>query len=104
MNYVNAAFECIAAIFGWISVFKLLKEQRVQGVFGPAFVLSAVWACTAVFYYVNHADTASALFCSIRALAYVVWCCLWGHYSTQPTVRVPLRVVRGGKSGTKTGS
>lgn len=85
-SHANALFEFVSAVLTWVSVGKLAQEKRVQGVFAPSFLLSAVWAVVGVPYYLSHTDYWSAGPCFIRALGLVVWSCLWLHYKLKPVV------------------
>ena len=78
MNLLNASFELIAAVLGWISVYKLYQSKIVAGVYAPSIVFSALWGFCAIPYYFSHGDLWSAVSCSIRVLALVSWSCLWG--------------------------
>ena len=95
VNLLNCAFETIAAILGWVSVWKLAHQKTVVGVFAPSFVFSALWAICAVPYYVVHADLLSASACSFRALALLSWSFMWIHFSQKVPGKKPnLRLVQ----------
>lgn len=79
-SLANAALETLAAVFAWASVFQLTKEKRVQGVFAPSFLLSAVWAFVAIGYYLDHKDYFSVVPCAVRTLGLAAWSALWAHY------------------------
>jgi hypothetical protein len=93
VNLVNAIFETLGSIFGWLSVLKLARSKTVSGVFAPSFAVSAAWAVAAIPYYWVHEDKASASICVTRALAYIVWTVLWCHFSLQPRKKPDLRLV-----------
>lgn len=93
MNLLNSCFEAIAALLGWISVYKLYRQRQVTGVFAPSFVFSALWSCTAIFYYASHNDMFSSFFCCLRAGALIVWSCLWAHFSLSGPQPQKLRLI-----------
>lgn len=93
MNSVNATFELLASVFGWLSVIRLTQTKAVQGVFAPSFLVSAAWAVSAIFYYSAHDDVVSAAICVTRAAAYVVWSCMWLHFSQRAPGKPSLRLV-----------
>lgn len=93
LNLLNAAFELVASIFGWASVFQLAKNKAVRGVFAPTFLVSAAWAISAIGYYYSHDDVVSAAICVTRAAAYVVWSVMWLHFSQRAPGKPSLRLV-----------
>lgn len=93
LNTLNAIFELLASVFGWLSVLRLSRAKAVRGVFAPTFLVSAAWAISAIGYYWSHDDAISAAICVTRAAAYVVWSCMWLHFSQRTPGQPKLRLV-----------
>lgn len=79
-TYVNAAFEVLAAIAAWVSVSRLIRSRRVQGVFLGQVALSGIWGLCAIPYYLSHGDHLSLVGACARDLATGVWLVLAWRY------------------------
>lgn len=79
-SHANATFELVQAVLTWVSVFRLLQEKKVQGVYAPTILFSTVWAIVALPYYATHNDFLSLVPCTARALGLAVWSVTYFHF------------------------
>ena len=79
-TYVNAAFEIAAACAAWVSVARLRRSGRAQGVFYGQVALSGVWGLVAIPYYLSHGDHLSLVGACARDTATATWLVLAWTY------------------------
>lgn len=80
ISHLNAAFEAVAAVLAWVSVYRLHRDRRVSGVFVGQILFSLVWGLLCPFYYIEHGDYLSMVGACARDAATAVWLLLfWAH-------------------------
>lgn len=50
-DLINATFELVGAILGWINVRQILRDREVKGVYWPVTAFFAAWGYWNLAYY-----------------------------------------------------
>ena len=80
-DLVNAGFELVACVLAWRSVFELVADHTVRGVYPPQIAWSAVWGLWCLPYYWRVQHRLSFSVSAVRELATLVWVALLWRYS-----------------------
>lgn len=73
MPVVNGICEVIAALFAWGSVYMLVADNQIKGIYWPSVAFAAVWGLVALGYYVSLGHWLAFIGACFRVLALFVW-------------------------------
>lgn len=73
MPIVNGVFECIAALLAWVSVYQLLADGTIKGIYWPAVAFAGLWGIETLFYYASLNHWLAFGGACFRVLALLTW-------------------------------
>lgn len=79
-DLINALFELIGALLGWLNVRQLQRDKRVSGVYWPVTAFFAAWGYWNLLYYPALGQWISAAAGLLLALANTAWVILALRY------------------------
>ena len=77
----NGMFEFVGAMFAWMNVAQLRRDQCVRGVYWPAWFFFSAWGLWNLFYYSNLAQWFSFAGGIALVSGNIAWCCAYWRCS-----------------------
>jgi len=80
LDFINAGFELGGSIVAWSSVFKILRDKDVKGIYWQGVLFFSAWGYWNIFYYPSLGQWLSGVAGMILAMGNSAWVILAIHY------------------------